>query len=30
MSAATFGALCLVGRSVRFIAIALSPQFFLT
>jgi hypothetical protein len=26
MSAATFGAICLVGRSVRFIAIALVPQ----
>jgi membrane protein YqaA with SNARE-associated domain len=26
MSAATFGAICLVGRSVRFVAIALVPQ----
>jgi membrane protein YqaA with SNARE-associated domain len=26
MSAATFGAICLLGRSVRFIAIALVPQ----
>jgi membrane protein YqaA with SNARE-associated domain len=26
MSAGTFGAVCLVGRSIRFIAIALVPQ----
>lgn len=26
MSAATFGAVCLAGRSIRFIAIALAPQ----
>ena len=30
MSAATFGAICLVGRSVRFIAIALVPQLVQT
>jgi membrane protein YqaA with SNARE-associated domain len=30
MSAATFGAVCLVGRSVRFIAIALVPQLVMT
>lgn len=30
MSAATFGVICLVWRSVRFIAIALVPQLFLT
>jgi membrane protein YqaA with SNARE-associated domain len=27
MSAATFGAVCFVGRSIRFIAIALAPQW---
>jgi membrane protein YqaA with SNARE-associated domain len=30
MSAATFGAICLVGRSVRFIAIALAPQLVMS
>ena len=30
MSAAAFGAVCLVGRSVRFIAIALVPQLVMT
>ena len=30
MSAATFGAICLVGRSIRFIAIALVPALVMT
>jgi membrane protein YqaA with SNARE-associated domain len=29
MSAGTFGVVCLVGRSVRFIAVALVPQLFM-
>jgi len=30
MSAATFGVVCLAGRSIPFIAIALAPQLFVS